>query len=121
MLPLPIIDHADPTNFDEKLHAAPNELIVVYFWGKNCPNCDVFARYLPEMLEALRGSPLRLLKVNTYEHMSLATRFGLAGIPAFILFLNGKKLGKMSQFYDRDTWVGVIQEHLPELPDTASP
>lgn len=65
------------------------------------------------MLEELRGAPMRIIKVNAYKHMALATRFGLAGIPHFLLVLNGKKLGRMSQFYDRETWLGVIQERLP--------
>lgn len=113
-LPLPLLDSADPSSFDEKVFAPRGELVVVYFWGKNCPNCEVFARYLPGLLEALRGAPLRIVKVNVYEHMSLATRFALVGIPAFLLVRDGKKLGKLSEFYDKDTWLGIIQEHLPE-------
>lgn len=112
-LPLPLVEQADPSTFDEKVFGPRGELVVVYFWGKNCPNCEIFARYLPGLLEALRGAPFRIVKVNVYEHMSLATRFALVGIPAFLLVRDGKKLGKLSEFYDKDTWLGIIQEHLP--------
>ena len=112
-LPLPEILEAAPETFDGLVFAPRDVLIVVYFWGHQCPNCEVFARHLPPMLEELRGAPMRMIQVNAYKHMSLATRFGLAGIPHFLLVLNGKKLGRMSQFYDRETWLGVIQERLP--------
>jgi hypothetical protein len=36
--------------------------------------------------------------VNVYENLELGTRFGLHGIPAFLFFHRGKKLGKISPF-----------------------
>lgn len=101
-----------PENFDQLLDAPPGELVVVYFWGPDCPNCEIFARDLPQLLTELPQEGVRLVKVNAYEHTELARRFALFGIPAFVLFKNGKKLGMMRQYYGREYWKTVLEEQL---------
>lgn len=110
---LPTILTATPADFDQAITPESGELVVVYFWGPDCPNCDVFAAHFPNLLEQLRGAPLRLVKVNAYEHPELATRFGLFGIPNFLLFRDGRKIGRMSEFRGDAWWLGVVRDHLP--------
>lgn len=105
-----LIETGTPDSFDE-LIGAQNVLIVVYFWGPACPNCEVFARELPELLEAIRESEVRLVKVNAYEYPELARRFALFGIPGFVLFKDGVKLGMMRQYHGREYWTAVVTEH----------
>lgn len=107
-MPVPI-EVATPDSFD-KLIASPEALVVVYFWGPDCPNCEVFARDLPELLQAIPQQGVRVVKVNAYEHPELARRFALFGIPGFVLFKNGKKLGMMRQYNGRDFWKAVVTE-----------
>ncbi|MFT3709225.1 MAG: thioredoxin family protein [Archangium sp.] len=102
---------ATPENFDAMI-AEPEVLHVVYFWGHDCPNCEIFARDLPELMTALPPK-VDVIKVNAYDHVELARRFGLFGIPAFILFKDGKKLGMMRQYYGREYWSQVIAENAP--------
>lgn len=104
----PSVETATAATFDGLL-AGPATLVVAYFWGPDCPNCDVFAADLPEILaRAPRG--LRFLKVNAYEEVELARRFGLFGVPAFVLFRGGKKLGMMRQYYGREYLSRVLAE-----------
>jgi thioredoxin 1 len=98
-----------PDSFDAQI-GQPG-LVVAYFWGPECPNCEVFARDLPVLLEEL-PTGVKVVKTNAYEHPELARRFGLFGIPAFILFRDGKKLGMMRQYYGRDYWSAVIAENV---------
>lgn len=102
------LEHATPETFDELISRA-GPLVVTYFWGPECPNCEIFARELPELLPALPAG-VRVVKVNAYEYPELARRFGIAGIPAFVLFKDGKKLGMMRQYYGREYWTTVVQE-----------
>ena len=104
------IDIGTPDNFDELLKEPTDDLVVVYFWGPNCPNCEIFARDLPQLLQEMPEEGMRLIKVNAYEHTQIAQRFGLFGIPAFVLFRNGRKLGMMRQYYGRDYWKSVLLE-----------
>ena len=52
-----------------------------------------------------------MLKANAYEHPELARRFAIFGIPSFVLFKDGKKLGMMRQYNGRDFWKAVVTEH----------
>ncbi|MCI0570917.1 MAG: thioredoxin family protein [Myxococcaceae bacterium] len=109
---LPIHD-ATPDTFDALVFAPRDELVVVDFWGTDCPNCEVFTRDAPALLEALGEVPLRVVKVDAYTHEELARRFGLYGVPTFLLVRDGRLLGRMSQYYGRDYWLAVVREHLP--------
>lgn len=104
-----LIETATPETFDE-LIAAPDALVVVYFWGPECPNCEIFARDLPELLREVPQTGVRLVKANAYEYPELARRFALFGIPGFVLFKNGKKLGMMRQYNGREFWRTVVTE-----------
>jgi len=108
--PKPAVLEATPETFDAALQAPEETLVVVYFWGPECPNCEVFARDWPSLLEELPADRVRVVKVNAYEHTELARRFALAGIPGFVLFRAGKKLGMMRQYYGREYWKRVITE-----------
>ncbi len=114
----PVSYDATPETFDALVLQPRNELVVVDFWGPGCPNCDIYAAAEPSLLAELDGAPMRVVKVNAYAHEELATRFGLFGIPTFLLFLDGKRIGKMSQYNGRGFWLGVIREHLPQTLST---
>ena len=109
----PSIVDATPSNFDDLVFNVRGALVVVDFWGPGCPNCDVFAADAPSLLAELPSQKVRVVKVNAYEHPDLARRFALFGIPTFLLVKDGKLLGKMSQYYGREYWLGVIRDHLP--------
>ncbi len=104
---------ATPDTFDALVLEPRGVLVVVDFWGEGCPNCEVYAAAEPELLAALGDAPVRVVRVDAYTHDDLARRFGLFGIPTFLLFRDGKLLGKMSQYYGREYWLGVVREHLP--------
>lgn len=113
----PDVQQATPQSFDE-LISGGDELVVAYFWGPECPNCEIFARDFPELLAGLPAGLVRIVKVNAYEYPELARRFGLYGIPAFVLFKGGKKLGMMRQYYGREYWRTVLLEQATGTPAT---
>lgn len=104
---------ATPDTFDALVYDASGLLVVVYFWGPDCPNCDFFASRFPKLLDALEGEPIRIVKVNAYEHDAIATRHAIFGIPQFHLFREGQRIGKMSEFRGDAFFTAVLREHLP--------
>lgn len=98
--------------FDALLQAPEGKLVVAYFWGTHCPNCEVFAADAPELLHALPELPVKLVKVDAYSNPALATRYGLFGIPAFLFFRSGRLIGKMSRYYGREEWLRVMGEQM---------
>jgi thioredoxin-like negative regulator of GroEL len=106
------VAQATPDTFDALTTETKGPLVIVYFWGPQCPNCEIFAREMPEVLSELSGAEVSLVKTNAYEYPELARRFAIAGIPAFVLFRNGVKLGMMRQYYGKDYFVSVVTEQL---------
>jgi len=113
------IVHANEETFDDLVYAPRGRLVVAYFWGVDCPNCELFATRLPVLEQALAGSPVTLVKTDVYTHPAIARRFGLYGIPAFLLVRDGVKLGMMRQFHGDGYWLSVIREHLPQTATQA--
>lgn len=110
----PVSYEGTAETFDQLVMEPRGELVVVDFWGPGCPNCDIYAAAEPMLLAELDGALMRVVKVNAYEHEELARRFGLFGIPTFLLFRDGKLIGKMSQYYGKEYWLGVVRDHLPK-------
>ena len=100
------------SELDAAIAAPGTELRVLYLWGPDCPNCVIFKRQLPTVLELLRDVEFRLYALDVYAHPEVATRFAVHGIPHFLLFKSGKKLGKMSEFRGSRFWADVIREHV---------
>lgn len=90
----------ESSNFDEELNKEQNsgKIVCVFMWGHDCPNCDIAKRVLTDQKESLNQLSLRWYHANIYNDFALATRFGLFGIPVFLFFKDGKKLGKISPF-----------------------
>ena len=109
---IPVV-HATPASFDDEVLAPRGELVVVYFWGPDCPNCEFFASRFDALLEALGDVPAKLVKVNAYAHAELGHRYAIFGIPQFHLFRDGAHLGRMSQFEGDAYWLAVVREPLP--------
>ena len=104
---------ATPDEFDAILARESARLVVLYMWGPDCPNCDFFATRLPEVLRALAGANMVFVKVDVYAHPEFARRYGVYGIPHFILFREGRRIGRMSEFRGDTFFTEVIREHLP--------
>lgn len=88
------------SNIDNIVHSPENKnkLICIFLWGVDCPNCEIAKSALTIRKSEIEKFNLSWYHANIYEDFELATRFGLFGIPVFLFFHNGKKLGKISPF-----------------------
>lgn len=98
-----------PSTIDEFLATKVSQLSVVFFWGLQCPNCEVAKRVLAEYSDQVIELNWRWYHVNTYQHLDLGTRFGLHGIPTFLFFRDGKRIGKMTSFPGWDPFLQVAK------------
>lgn len=106
---------ATPDTFAALVLDPRGVLVVVDFWGPNCPNCEAFAAVAPDLVAELDETRVRFVKVDAYAFPELATRFGLHGIPTFLLVRDGKKIGKMTGYQGRDFWLSVIRDQIPAV------
>lgn len=86
------------------------QLRILFLWGKDCPNCDIAKGQILLTPERFRWDDVQWLHDNVYEDPSMGTRFGLHGIPAFLVFRGAKKLGRISQWPGSDAFVDAIDK-----------
>ena len=86
------------SDFDQNIMTPETELKCVFFWGHDCPNCDVAKKSLFNNIDQVTTRSLQWYHVNVYNDFDLGTRFGLYGVPVFIFFKAGKSLGRITTF-----------------------
>ena len=80
----------------EVLGAPPGALCCVFLWGHNCYNCNLFKQAALLHRQALLELNLRWFESDVYDDPSFGRKFSLHGVPAFMLFKAGKRLGRIS-------------------------
>jgi thiol-disulfide isomerase/thioredoxin len=96
--------------FDQALGENQDTITAIFFWGHQCPNCDVAKRMLLQDAELVKALGFKWFHVNVYEDSEIGTRFGLHGIPAFYFFFQSRKLGKISPFPGMDPFLRALTE-----------
>lgn len=79
---------ADPLTFDEILRTS-RVPVLVDFWAAWCGPCRMAAPEVARVAADMAGESL-VLKVDTERHPELAQRYGVQGIPNFIVFKDGR-------------------------------
>ncbi len=67
--------------------------LLVDFWAPWCGPCRMMAPEF-ERLAKMLAPRVRLAKIDTQSHPDAAMRFGIRGIPAFILFHRGREVAR---------------------------
>lgn len=84
-------------NVDQTVIQAPgNDLRCVFLWGQDCYNCNLFKQAALLHQQALRDLNLTWFQADVYADEALGRRFSLHGVPTFVLFRAGKRLGRIT-------------------------
>ena len=78
----------DPAAFDEIVRGA-RVPVLVDFWAAWCAPCRMAAPEVAKTAAETAGQAL-VVKVNTELHPDLAARFGVSGIPNFVVLRDGE-------------------------------
>lgn len=98
----------DSTSIDAAVAAAGDKLVCVFFWGVDCFNCEMAKKAMLANPEPIRALDLHWLHANVYAHPDLGRRFGLHGIPVFMFFRNGKKLGRATGWHGHGQFAAAV-------------
>ncbi|SIT83427.1 thioredoxin TrxC [Pontibaca methylaminivorans] len=69
--------------------------VLVDIWAPWCGPCRIMAPAFADAAAELEPR-VRLIKLNSDEHGELAARLGIRGIPALLLFRDGRELARLS-------------------------
>ncbi|MGN2242241.1 hypothetical protein ACFWZU_01885 [Frateuria sp. GZRR33] len=111
-LPMRLVRESE---LDAALAEPVDGLAILFLWGRDCPNCDIAKRAMLLARERFQWPRVRWLHDNVYEDPGMATRFGLHGIPAFIVFAGTRKLGRITSWPGADAFVRAIDAQLAAL------
>ncbi len=97
------------TDFEaEVLNAA--EPVVVDFWAEWCGPCKAMGPLVDELATELDGKA-KVVKVNIDESPNAPTKYGVRGIPTFMVFKGGQvvdtRVGSMSKS-QLSEWVASV-------------
>jgi len=94
----------DSAGFDAAVVEAPGEdLRCVFLWGTDCYNCNIFKGTAMLHRQALLDLGLTWFQADVYADTALGRRFSLHGVPTFVLFRAGRRLGRITG------WPGLPQ------------
>ncbi|OUS19783.1 thioredoxin [Nonlabens dokdonensis] len=67
--------------------------VLIDFFATWCGPCQTMMPVLDKLKEEL-GDNVRILKIDVDKNQALATKFQIRGVPAFMIFKNGKQIWK---------------------------
>lgn len=94
--------------FDAAIAAAGDALVCAFFWGVDCFNCEMAKKAMLAQPAAVRELELKWLHADVYAHPALGQRFGLHGIPVFMFFHCGKKLGRATGWHGHAQFAAAV-------------
>jgi hypothetical protein len=89
--------------------ADDDRLRVLFLWGRDCPNCDIAKGEILLAPARFRWPDVDWLHDNVYEDRAMAVRFGLHGIPTFMVFRGARKLGRITPWPGTEAFVAAIE------------
>jgi hypothetical protein len=99
-------------SLDDVLREGGAPVGILFLWGRDCPNCDIAKRAMLLALDRFQWPQVRWMHDNVYEDPTLATRFGLHGIPAFIVFRGAGKIGRITEWPGAQLFVSAIENQI---------
>lgn len=85
--------------------------VLVDFWAEWCGPCRALAPKLEEIATEL-GSKIVIAKLNVDENQQTPEKYRIRGIPAMILFKNGREVGQLVGNHPKDAILDFLNKNI---------
>lgn len=99
-----------PSNFEEEVIGSEIP-VLVDFWAPWCMPCKMMEPVIEAMAKRFEGR-IKVGKVNTDDHPSIASRYNVFGIPTVILFKNGQEIERVVGFISEKALASKVEPFL---------
>jgi thioredoxin len=88
--------------------------IIIDFYADWCGPCQMMKPVFESVSDEYDGK-LKFLKLDTQSESGLAAKFGIQGIPAFVIINNGREVGRLVGYMSEDDFKKKIDSVLDNL------
>ena len=85
--------------------------VLVDFWAPWCPPCRALGPTLDAVAEEFQGKA-KIVKIDVDDEPEVASRYGISGIPALLLFKSGEQVGQLVGAHPKANIAKLISEAL---------
>jgi len=83
--------------------------VLVDFWSPSCGPCRLIAPLL-DVLATENGDAAKFVKINAFENMTVAARYGVDMLPTIMIFRNGNVVERMVGAVDKARMQSALDE-----------
>ena len=95
------VSEVTDANFEQDVLKSA-EPVLVDFWAAWCGPCRALAPVVDEIATQYSGK-LKVMKMDVDKNSNMPSRFGIRGIPALLIFKDGKVAEQIVGFVPKDT------------------